>query len=60
MCDARFRTKTNSGWRYYFVFSQKGYPSIKYQKKHYRANRLVYEAFYGNLDKDDVIHAKMD
>lgn len=55
---ARFRAKTNTGWRYYFVFSQKGYPSIKYQKKHYRANRLVYEAFYGNLDKDDVIHAK--
>ena len=23
-----------------------------------KTNRLVYEAFYGNLDKDDVIHAK--
>ena len=55
---ARFRAKTNTGWRYYFVFSQKGYPSIKYQKKDYRANRLIYETFYGDLTDDDVVHAK--
>lgn len=30
---ARFRAKTNSSWRYYFAFNQKGFPFIKYKKK---------------------------
>ncbi|MCJ1656710.1 HNH endonuclease [Staphylococcus sp. NRL 18/288] len=55
---ARFKAKTKTGYRYYFVFNQKGYPNIKYKGKHYRANRLVYEAFYGHLNKDEVVYSK--
>ncbi|OHO94495.1 hypothetical protein HMPREF2563_06960 [Staphylococcus sp. HMSC057G10] len=55
---ARFKAKTKTGYRYYFTFNQKGYPNIKYKGKHYRANRLIYEAFYGKLGADEVVHAK--
>lgn len=55
---ARFKAKTKTGYHYYFTFNQKGYPNIKYKGKHYRANRLIYETFYGKLGANEVVHAQ--
>lgn len=55
---ARFRRKTKNGWYYYIPFLKKDAPFIQYKDFYGKANRLIYEAFYGNLNANEVVYSK--
>ncbi|UBH10105.1 hypothetical protein [Macrococcus armenti] len=54
----RFRAKTKRGWRYYFPYKFKNTIQIKYKSKEYKANRLVYETWNGNIPPEHCVYAK--
>lgn len=55
---ARFRKQTKNGWYYYIPFLKKGVPFIQYKGFRGKANRLIYETFYGNLSANEVVYSK--
>lgn len=54
----RFRAKTKTGWRYYFPYKFKNTLQIKYKQKEYKANRLVYETWHGEIPENHCVYAK--
>lgn len=54
----RFRVQSKTGWRYYFPYKFKNTIQIKYKQKEYKANRLVYETWHGEIPDEYCVYAK--